>query len=1160
MLVFLQSMVKAAPLVPVVAVAFRLVVLVMPLPLLMGASSPSAGCTSSDIKVWTNKLATVGAEQDKAIGVLSQCKDADAVKLLVAELKSNSSVQVRSALVEVLKQIGIPTIDELVKLLADPNHSEVAQSLAIDVLADIAKAKQSASSETIKSVLQARVDDPQESDLVRINAAQALRQINHPPANIKIQKLILDWSRRNPISGVVIVIIFGVAIAYPLAWWFKPLWLLGIPATLKIPHFNIDLPVGVLHWLKYRPRVLNEWVKENLDRSKEYFENKEKRLELDPDKSLQPVYIPLALETSGNRTFYSSSSQDEEFALFLKEEIFENQECLVIVGVAGAGKSSLACQIARWNAGWKTGLHSKEGVLWKHRMLPVFISWDLEVSSKSEEATEATILLDSIRRLLPNPKPDRELLKRLLEQQKILVIIDRFSELDEKTTQKQIKEAITQIPIHALIITSRQEDLFNDIGHKILEPKRLTGLSLGNFISKYLEQRGTLSHFQGDKDSIIERFKEKLQNEIKTELEDATVLLTRMYLDQVHEALSKHQLKGLTEESVEELTRKIQSDFFELIHQYLIRLNDTVKSRSANKETESRTNYRENEDVEKCVKAIALICLESNAYQPRPVRHEKVINELVKLDKADSVDQDRKRTDARELIKYLNESLRLLEISGVDEVKISLDPLAEHFAALQVVDNCQASDNVQEIERQWSELIDKLRTSSGKGFLKALRKRCEAVKNVPRFAIDALDELIEPDEEKRKEAQQKRRLQRAIADLKDIDLKYRTQAIVDLREMGTSAKPAVPYLLDVLENQREDLQLRRSVPEILRKISPDAAQVSTSLIPLLENQNEDLQLRRSLINVLVELDKTQQTAEPVLGRILKDSNEVLALRLCSLRGLRQWGKSTSDWTATVNDDDIQICELKPSPQVWIENSVEGLHLGMVEIPAGSFLMGSPEGKGEKREYPQHNVTIAQPFWMGKYPVTQAQWQVVAGWEKIKVDLDPEPAYFRGSDRPVEQVSWYEAVEFCNRLSQHFSNPKMIFRLPSEAEWEYACRAGTETPYHFGETVTEELANFSGRNTPNETTPVGQYGVANRFGLYDMHGNVWEWCADHCHDSYEEAPTDGSAWVTENEGTKRLMRGGSWYDSPGDCRSAYRNYDVPDYLNINIGFRVVCVLA
>lgn len=166
---------------------------------------------------------------------------------------------------------------------------------------------------------------------------------------------------------------------------------------------------------------------------------------------------------------------------------------------------------------------------------------------------------------------------------------------------------------------------------------------------------------------------------------------------------------------------------------------------------------------------------------------------------------------------------------------------------------------------------------------------------------------------------------------------------------------------------------------------------------------------------------------------------------------------------------------------------------------------------------QHRVSLPA-FYLGQHPVTQAQWRAVAHLPPVNLELNPDPAHFKGEHRPVEQVSWYEAVEFCHRLSQHTGK---LYRLPSEAEWEYACRAGSTTPFYFGETITPELANYNGNYSYGpgpkgeyraQATPVGSFGV-NPWGLADMHGNVFEWCQDLWHPSYDGAPRDGSAWVT-----------------------------------------------
>jgi formylglycine-generating enzyme required for sulfatase activity/tRNA A-37 threonylcarbamoyl transferase component Bud32 len=240
-----------------------------------------------------------------------------------------------------------------------------------------------------------------------------------------------------------------------------------------------------------------------------------------------------------------------------------------------------------------------------------------------------------------------------------------------------------------------------------------------------------------------------------------------------------------------------------------------------------------------------------------------------------------------------------------------------------------------------------------------------------------------------------------------------------------------------------------------------------------------------------------------------------------------------------------------SARYFMEDLGNGVTLEMVEIPEGTFMMGSPENeKGrESDEGPQHQVTIPR-FFMARYPLTQAQYSAVVG---------SNPSYFKGDKRPVEQVSWNDAVAFCEKLSQKTGKN---YRLPSEAEWEYACRAGTTTPFYFGESITPELANYHGNYTyasapkgqyREQTTDVGSF-LPNAFGLYDMHGNVWELCLDDYIDSYSDAPNDGSGLTGRS--VYHTLRGGSWSSNPVACRSADRNNDFLVYKYSSLGFRVV----
>jgi len=241
---------------------------------------------------------------------------------------------------------------------------------------------------------------------------------------------------------------------------------------------------------------------------------------------------------------------------------------------------------------------------------------------------------------------------------------------------------------------------------------------------------------------------------------------------------------------------------------------------------------------------------------------------------------------------------------------------------------------------------------------------------------------------------------------------------------------------------------------------------------------------------------------------------------------------------------------------------------MAIVPAGCFKMGSPpkESGRYERESPQHKVCIAARFAMGVYPVTFEEYDCFADNTRRRRPRDE--GWGRGN-RPVINVSWNDAQAYCVWLSEQTGQR---YRLPSEAEWEYACRAGTDTPFHFGVGLTTKQANFDGRDTDNgsdnrryrgKTLPVGSL-IPNAFDLYDMHGNVWEWCQDGWHDDYMGAPSDGSSWEERSRLSwifgscvlgARVLRGGSWEDSAWNCRAAARSFDDPDLRYHNIGFRV-----
>ncbi|MEA5569240.1 SUMF1/EgtB/PvdO family nonheme iron enzyme, partial [Anabaena sp. UHCC 0399] len=327
-----------------------------------------------------------------------------------------------------------------------------------------------------------------------------------------------------------------------------------------------------------------------------------------------------------------------------------------------------------------------------------------------------------------------------------------------------------------------------------------------------------------------------------------------------------------------------------------------------------------------------------------------------------------------------------------------------------------------------------------------------------------------------------------------------------------------------------------------------------------QRQQQEVERLRQEQQRQAELQRQQQEAEKLLQEQQRQQQQE-ASKPKSNPGIQTQAFEFDTATVTVINSGFlglgkkhEINRNRGRAEYFRENLGYGVALDMVAIPGGKFLMGSPEDEPERSssESPQHKVSV-KPFFMGKFPVTQAQWKVVAAFTKVKIDLNPDPSHFKGTNRPVEQISWDEALEFCARLS---GKTGRIYRLPNEAEWEYACRARTTTPYYFGETINKDLANYG--SSYQQTTDVGKF-PANPFGLFDICGNTWEWCQDEWHGDYNQAPNDGSAWLNSTNEYK-LLRGGSWYNYLVACRSANRlRYAVDNRVDL-IGVRVALVSA
>ena len=383
--------------------------------------------------------------------------------------------------------------------------------------------------------------------------------------------------------------------------------------------------------------------------------------------------------------------------------------------------------------------------------------------------------------------------------------------------------------------------------------------------------------------------------------------------------------------------------------------------------------------------------------------------------------------------------------------------------ALDEITQASSLEPLLTIEQRINQSVEEFRSKIAEVGNQADARRLALEQDAEQFLVKTQKQLVELE-------QQREKVTSEIAKVKSDALKELQQEVVKLKQLVM--QPAE------LEQQRE------KVTSEIAKIKSDA---------LKELQQEVVKLKQSVV----------QPADPVT-----DFAETLP--------------EITFETAFI-DNNKNIRRKTRKVRQLVETLPNDVKLEMIYVPGGTFMMGSyDEANNEK---PVHSVTL-KPFLVGKYPVTQAQWEAIMG---------SNPSNFKGANRPVETVTWEDAMQCCARLSQLTGHH---YRLLSEAQWEYACRAGSVTKYGFGEIITPELANYNASGI-KQTTDVGKY-PANAFGLYDMHGNVWEWCEDVWHENYVGAPGDGSAWIAGGDSTYHLIRGGSWINNNSNLRCATRD--------------------
>lgn len=913
------------------------------------------------------------------------------------------------------------------------------------------------------------------------------------------------------------IILAGLAVfAYLGVLGVKPLWLLKIPSTdLPVPWTSWKIPLGLIRPLKYRNRVLNSWVNQYWQLAESEF----LKLSTVENRSIH-ISLPVRLD----KAVINELSGESLLATFQKKPAV-----LLITGEGGAGKTSLACQIAQW--GLRRQLRS-------HRMLPVIIEAELD---------DQTTLLEAIRgqlsALTNQPDPiSSELLEKLLQRQRVLVIVDHLSEMRE-STRAQVKPELADFPAKALIVTSRVDETLGGIPKTVLKPLQIEANRLWLFMSAYLEAKGKQGLFEDDEYANgcarLRRMAER---------RSITVLLARLYID--HMIQEQEGAGGILPDSVPKLMLS-----------YLNQLNRTIESK----------NKQDDLAVQQDAKTIAWACLK-RTYRPTSVK---------KIEAIAALEQIENEIGAKERLGYLEQRLQFLQTPEPgDRTRIVLDPLAEYLAALYLLEqNCQ-HENPATAWRDFLADVDQTLEQANKapdfirGFLLAVRDCCLDNANedgVPAQLPMQLARKAGLDPEELHRAQKKRRIRRLISDLSEPELKDRLRAAEELGNYGAAARIAKPNLVGMLENRNQTSAARQAAAKALGELGLG----HEALLALLAKQDEDPVVRRSAAEALGNL-RAEQTE---LLKVLESPGAPLPVLQGAARALSLIGAASGDYVPMlVVKLEAGLVKTQVSHiAVWKTFLAEDITIDLVAIPEGEFLMGSPPDEDGRMNYAFYlpdavgkdveaqKLVHVQPFLMSQMPITQAQWRSVAALPKVERELEADPSSFKGADRPVELVSWYDAVEFCKRLSQYTGQ---LYRLPSEAEWEYACRAGSVDPFHFGETLSTELANYDGNYVYGsgstgeycrQTKDCGAFGVVNGFGLVDMHGNIFEWCLDHWHPSYEGALDDGSPCLSDDVSSRRIVRGGSWGSNPWHCRSATRDSHSPDVVDDSFGFRVVCVV-
>ncbi len=651
------------------------------------------------------------------------------------------------------------------------------------------------------------------------------------PAEEKAQEESEKADKEKQQEPSLIVIAVGVGailILYLGVLGLRPLWLLWLPAELKIPKIGVipefKLPLPVLRFIKYRPRVLNAWVEKHIDTFRKKFLDNETVIE-------RKDYVPIPVRLD-NREIkeLTADSLSETFKQ-------EKRVRLLIWGEGGSGKTTLACQMAKW--AMENNDTSKR--LTEHLMLPILIEQELD--SKSGEGMKPLLeaIGGQIEDLIDSEQPiSDELLEQLLRQRRILVIVDHLSEMSKETREK-IPPNLRDFPANALVVTSRLEEKFQGIDTKI-KTLRFDGEELVSFIKNYLEKLDKWTLFENDQEEFLQECSQLVR--IVGDKKTITVLLAKLYAERM---INAKENSSVSERSLDNVP--------DLILDHLAKLHGQA----------TRDTQIPYASVREDAKFIAWKCLEQD-FKPSHVERAAVFED------------DRK--DAEACLEYFEKHLHLIQRVGYDknQIRFALDPLAEYLAGLYLVEN-DGKDN----EESWSRFLARVENKPGdhediKGFLLAVRDCCLAKGSeakVPGFVAEELGKLAGLELEALKQEQLRQRIKRLVRDLCVPEAEDRKRAAEELGKIGLAAKIATPALVKVLTD-KDSSQVRSSAAEALGKLGNASPEVLQGLLALLTDQES--WVRRSVAEALGELGNASPEVLQGLLALLTDQESQVRSR------------------------------------------------------------------------------------------------------------------------------------------------------------------------------------------------------------------------------------------------------------------------------------------